>query len=100
MTKPPFDYDRYEEGRGVNYWELNPPLQEEVHRTYPADEFEWAEERLTEFGAVVGETIADNADRIDDHEPELQTYDKHGDLLNEVHYHPDHRVGDEFLPLS
>ncbi len=89
MAEPPFDYSRYEEGREVNYWEMNPVLQAEVRRTYPDDEFEWAKDRLDDFGAVVGHTIADNADRIDDHGPELQTYDKHGDLANEVHYHPD-----------
>jgi acyl-CoA dehydrogenase len=97
MEEPPFDYSEYEEGRHVNYWQLNPALQEEVRRTYPGDEFEWAEERLDEFGEVVGETIADNADRIDTHDPELQTYDKHGDLLNEVHYHPDQFENEEAI---
>ena len=89
MTDPPFDYSEYDEGRHCNYWELNPVLQDEVKRLYPVDEFEWAEEKLAEFGGLVGHTIADNADRIDEHGPELQTHDKHGELLNAVHYHPD-----------
>ena len=89
MIEPPFEYGDFEEGRHRNYWRLNPPLQREVKRTYPEDEFEWAEAKLDDFGGIVGETIADNADRIDDHGPELQTYDRYGELLNEVHYHPD-----------
>ncbi|MEF8773601.1 MAG: acyl-CoA dehydrogenase family protein [Halobacteriales archaeon] len=89
MPEPPFDYGDYEEGRHLNYWEMNPPLQAEAERLYPDEEFEWAEGKLAAFGGIVGHTVADNADRIDDHPPELQTYDKHGDLLNEVHYHPD-----------
>jgi len=89
MVDPPFDYNTFDEGRHVNYWELNPVLQDEAERLYPDNEFAWAEEKLDEFGHIVGHTIADNADRIDQHGPELQTHDKHGELLNEVQYHPD-----------
>lgn len=89
MDTPPFDYSQFEEERHVNYWELNPPLQDEAKRVYPTDEYEWAEAKLAEFGRLVGHTIADNADRIDRHGPELHTHDKHGDLRNEVRYHPD-----------
>lgn len=88
MPAPPIEYDRYEEGRHLNYWELNKPLQREAARVYPDDEFEWAEEKLSQFGAALGHTVADNSDVVDENGPELQTYDKHGDLLNEVHYHP------------
>ncbi|MFW5905759.1 MAG: acyl-CoA dehydrogenase family protein, partial [archaeon] len=89
MTEPPFDYGDFEEGRHCNYWELNPVLQDEAKRHYPDDEFDWAETRLDAFGGLVGHTVADNADRIDRHGPVLQTHDKRGELLNEVHYHPD-----------
>jgi acyl-CoA dehydrogenase len=88
MVGPPFDYGDYEEGRHCNYWRLNPALQAEARRAYPDDEFEWAESKLEAFGGVVGHTIADNADVVDEHGPELRTYDKHGDLLNAVEYHP------------
>jgi len=39
-------------------------------------------------GAVVGDPIAANADRIDDHPPELHPYDAYGDRSNHVEYHP------------
>ena len=89
MVEPPIEYEQFEEGRHVNYWDLNPVLQEEARRLYPDDEFEWAEEKLQEFGHIVGHTIADNADRIDRHGPTLQSHDKYGELLNQVEYHPD-----------
>lgn len=89
MPEPPFDYSEFDEGRDYNYWTLNPVLQSEAERYYPDEEFSWAADKLAAFGALVGNTIAANADRIDEHGPEVQTYDKHGDLLNEVTYHPD-----------
>ncbi|WP_338728972.1 acyl-CoA dehydrogenase family protein [Haladaptatus sp. DJG-WS-42] len=88
MSHDSVDYTQFEEGRHLNYWELDETLQFEARRTYPADEFEWAEPRLGEFGHVVGHTIADNADTIDKHGPELSTYSKHGEVINEVEYHP------------
>lgn len=88
MTREAIDYGQFEAGRDANYWELDRTLQFEARRVYPDDEFAWAESRLSEFGDVVGSTIADNADRIDRHEPELHTYDEEGAVRNEVEYHP------------
>jgi acyl-CoA dehydrogenase len=84
----PIDYGQFEEGRHVNYWALDRTLQDEIRRIYDGDEFTWGAERLSEFGAAVGHEMADNADTVDKHDPELHTYDKHGDLRNEVEYHP------------
>ncbi|WP_126663918.1 acyl-CoA dehydrogenase family protein [Haloterrigena salifodinae] len=80
------DHGRFDEGRAINYWELDRPLERELRRLYTNDEFEWAEPRLAEFGEVVGHTIADNADYIDDHGPELESYDELGEVQNHVRY--------------
>jgi acyl-CoA dehydrogenase len=88
MTGEPIDYGQYEEGRHVNYWELDPVFRDEVARMYPDDEFAWAEEKLAEFGEVVGHDIADNADVVDEEGHTLHTYDKDGNVVNEVRYHP------------
>ena len=88
MTREAIDYGQFEEGRDVNYWTLDHTLQSEAKRTYPDEEFAWAESMLEDFGDVVGSTVADNADCIDRHGPELHTYDRHGDIKNEVEYHP------------
>ena len=76
MTREAIDYGQWEAGRDVNYWELDRTLQYEARRTYPDEEFSWAEPRLAAFGDMVGSMIADNADRIDRHGPELHTYDR------------------------
>ncbi len=88
MTEPPFQYGQFDEGRHLNYWALEPALAREARRVYTEDEYQWAEPTLEAYGRIVGETIADNADTVDDHGPILHTYDKRGDLLNEVEYHP------------
>ncbi|TYL39551.1 acyl-CoA dehydrogenase [Natronococcus pandeyae] len=90
------DYGQYDEGRHVNYWRLDRTLERELRRVYNAEEFEWAEPRLESFGETVGHTIADNADYVDDHGPELEPYDKHGEVQNYVRY-PAEQFEDERL---
>ncbi|MDJ1432685.1 acyl-CoA dehydrogenase family protein [Halostagnicola sp. A-GB9-2] len=80
------DFGEFDEGRGVNYWELDRALQRELERIYTDSEFEWAESRLSTFGRTVGHKIADNADYIDDNGPVLESYDKHGEIQNYVRY--------------
>jgi acyl-CoA dehydrogenase len=88
MAADPISYGDYEEGRNCNYWELDPTLRFEARRVYPEAEFEWAEPVLDEFGEVLGHRMADTADRIDREGHELRSFDKYGDRLNEVEYHP------------
>ncbi|WP_049889302.1 acyl-CoA dehydrogenase family protein [Natronolimnohabitans innermongolicus] len=80
------DYGQFEEGRHVNYWDLDHPLERALRRTYTDEEYEWAEPHLAAFGETVGRTIADNADYVDDHGPELHTYDDLGEVWNHVRY--------------
>ena len=82
----PIDYGQFEEGRHCNYWALDRTIQRELARVYPDEAFAWAEPRLSGFGEVVGEVIADNADYVDSHGPELRTYNKHGEVQNLVEY--------------
>ncbi|WP_254766141.1 acyl-CoA dehydrogenase family protein [Salinilacihabitans rarus] len=80
------DYGDLPAGRGVDYWDLDRTLRREVRRVYDEDEYEWAEPRLREFGRRVGHTIADNADYVDEHGPELEPYDAYGEVQNYVRY--------------
>ncbi|WP_439026252.1 acyl-CoA dehydrogenase family protein [Haloarchaeobius sp. DT45] len=82
------DYGRFEDGRHVNYYDLDHTVQREVHRVTPRADYDWADEQLRSFGQVVGDTIADNADLVDDHGPILHTYDRDGEVRNFVEYHP------------
>ncbi len=87
MTREPLEYGQLAEGK-CNYWAWDPTLRDEARRVYPDEEFEWAERILDEYGAVVGNTIADNSDIIDRNGPELHTYDGDGEVQNHVEYHP------------
>ncbi len=84
------DYGQYEEGKGLSYWAMDPVLQYEVRRTYSEDEYGWAESRLADFGKTVGTVIADHSETLDTHDPTLHTYDRDGEVENEVEYHPVH----------
>ncbi|WP_254521602.1 acyl-CoA dehydrogenase family protein [Natrinema caseinilyticum] len=88
------DYGDLDEGRHVNYWTFDRTLQRELRRVYDPADFEWAEPRLEEFGELIGHTVADNADYVDDHGPELETYDEYGDVQNFVRYPAEQREND------
>ena len=90
------DYGRFDVGRHVNYWTLDRTIQRELRRVYDSTDFSWAESRLSAFGDVVGHTIADNADYVDAHGPELHTHDELGEVQNYVRY-PAEQVEDERL---
>ncbi|WP_435194447.1 acyl-CoA dehydrogenase family protein [Natronomonas sp. EA1] len=93
----PIDYGQYEAGRECNYWALDPTLQAAVRHAYTDEEFAWAESVLSEFGHVAGHTLADTSNRIDRHGPILHTYDKEGNIRNEVEYHPDQHENERIV---
>ena len=90
------DYSRFQEGRHVNYWSLDGTARREIERIYDDDDFEWAEPRLEELGEIIGHVVADNADYVDKHGPELHSYDKHGEIQNFVRY-PAEQIENEEL---
>ena len=67
----------------VNEFITNIPLAEGVHR-YDAD---WATDELTATGAYVATAeFQHDADRANRIEPELHTFDAHGNRIDEVEY--------------
>ena len=82
------DYGRFDRGHGdaLNYWTLDPTLRFEARRVYPDDEFEWASGLLEKFGDSVAGPIAENAEEIDRQGMGLDTYDRDGEVVNEVRY--------------
>ncbi|MEF8840477.1 MAG: acyl-CoA dehydrogenase family protein [Haloarculaceae archaeon] len=82
------DYGRFDRGRGdaLNYWTLDPTLRFEARRAYPEGEYEWARDRLEAFGDAVAGPIAENAEEIDRQGMDLDTYDRDGEVINEVRY--------------
>ncbi|MFC6953574.1 acyl-CoA dehydrogenase family protein [Halorubellus litoreus] len=80
------DYAALDRGRHVNYHAYDPTLRRAVDRVLDGDDHAAATERLRAFGEHAGHTIADHADYVDDHGPELRTYGDHGDVVNDVRY--------------
>jgi alkylation response protein AidB-like acyl-CoA dehydrogenase len=72
----------------ANYWDADPALRRAVRRALPDDDWPDSDPRLADFGRAVAETIAPNSDTVDRHPPELHTHDAHGEVANEVEYHP------------
>ncbi|MEE6209875.1 acyl-CoA dehydrogenase family protein [Salarchaeum sp. III] len=87
MTRK-LSYADLDAGRDCNYWTYDRTLQRHARRIYDSDDFDWAEPRLRDWGDTVGHTITNNADAANRHGPELHTYDRYGDVQNEVEYHP------------
>ncbi|WP_276257507.1 acyl-CoA dehydrogenase family protein [Haloglomus litoreum] len=88
MATDPIDYDALDEAADCSYWEYDPTLRGVAERLYPESDLNWARSRLSEFGEVLGHTVAHNADLIDENPPELHTYDDYGEVQNHVEYHP------------
>ncbi|WP_227130893.1 acyl-CoA dehydrogenase family protein [Halorubellus salinus] len=80
------DFADLDGGRHVNYYAYDPTLRRAVDRVLDGDDHAAATERLRAFGEHAGHTIADHADYVDDHGPELRTYGDHGDVVNDVRY--------------
>ncbi|QLD90379.1 acyl-CoA dehydrogenase family protein [Natronomonas salina] len=83
----PLDYSALERGRDCNYWEYDRALQRTVERRCDADGLE---DLLSSFGELIGTTVTNNADVVEENPPELRTYDRNGERINEVDYHPAH----------
>jgi acyl-CoA dehydrogenase len=83
----PIDYAPLADADGCNYLAYDRTLARQLRRSYGDD---WADAGsvVREFAGVVGTTIAANAEVIDRHGPTLHTYDRHGEVVNEVEYHP------------
>src|SRR2546423_7732276 len=82
------DYSALESTIGQNWYELDPDLQARVGRDAPAEDFDWADKTLRDFGALVGGPVAANAELSDLHPPELVRYDKWANEVGEIVHHP------------
>ena len=82
------DYAAIDTTIGKDWYELDPDLKARVKRDAPADDYEWADAKLHDFGTLIGTTVAPNADIIDANPPELVRYDQWANDLNTVVHHP------------
>ncbi len=82
------DYAAYEQAIGLNWYEVDPDLQDTVERLVPAGDRVDADARLREMGGLCGGAVAERAERTDREPPQLERYDRWGNDVGEVVHHP------------
>ncbi len=74
--------------RGQNFFSLDRNLQDLLARLNPPAAAAWAA-TLTDFGAFVGGPLDEQAEYTDRHgPPELEPYDRDGNLTNHIVHNP------------
>lgn len=83
------DYAIHEQAVGLDWYASDPNLRFLLDRHLPdPDDRAFAEERVAEFGRLVGGDVARRAEITDKHGPELRRYDNWGLEVDEVVHHP------------
>jgi alkylation response protein AidB-like acyl-CoA dehydrogenase len=82
------DYASIDSSLGQDFYGLDPDLQAIVRRECAADDLPWADEKLHEFGTLIGEVVAPNAEVIDRNPPRLVRWDRWANEVGEVEHHP------------
>jgi alkylation response protein AidB-like acyl-CoA dehydrogenase len=81
------DYAAIDSTIGQDFYALDPDLQARVRRDCPPGDLEWADTKLHEFGLLIGNVVAPNADIIDRNPPRLERYDRWANEVNEITHH-------------
>ncbi|MFB6284304.1 MAG: acyl-CoA dehydrogenase family protein [Halobacteria archaeon] len=79
------------------FWDRDEALRQEVRARYDGAVKRWSEEFLRNLAVETAETIDGNAAQIDRKPPELETYDRRGNVKNEVVYHPAHKDNEKLV---
>jgi len=82
------DYAEFERAIGLNWYEIDPDLQDTIRRYVPSDQVNVADERLRDMGALFGGEIAERAESTDRNPPRLERFDRWGNEVNRVVHHP------------
>lgn len=82
------DYAQFDAAIGLNFYEVDRDLQDTIRRLVAPEDYEAADTRLREMGALCGGPIAERAERTDRNPPKLERYDRWGNETNRVVHHP------------
>jgi hypothetical protein len=82
------DYSQFDRAIGLNWYEVDPDLQDTIRRYVPADDFTAADARLREVGLLIGGPVAERAETTDRNPPRLERFDRWGNEVNRVVHHP------------
>ena len=82
------DYAELESAVGEDFYGFDPDLQAVVQRECPPQDHEWTDRKLHEFGRLIGEVVAPNAEIIDRNPPRLVRYDRWAEEIDLIEHHP------------
>ena len=83
------DYRAFESAFGLDWYEVDPNLRFVLDHLLPdPDDRAFAEEKVGEYGALAGKTLAARAEITDKHGPQLRRFDQWGRESNEIVHHP------------
>ena len=85
----PSAFRRFEEGRGQNYYDIDPDLRSVLGLHLEASTMAWAEECLRALGGRCGTDVVRRADAYDRVGHALVRYDRFGHDVSRVDHHPD-----------
>ena len=81
------DYANLESAIGLNWYDIDPNLQQLVERLAAPADRPYVEQQLRNMGGVIGERVAARAEVTDKNPPRLEKYDSWGNEVNEVVHH-------------
>ncbi|HTY55481.1 MAG TPA: acyl-CoA dehydrogenase family protein [Candidatus Binataceae bacterium] len=82
------NYEEFDSAIGLNWYEIDPDVQQVMRRMLDPVDLEWCEPELIKFGALCGGAIASRAETTDKHPPELTKFDRWGEAVDRVVHHP------------
>lgn len=82
------DYAAFDSAIGLNWYDIDPNLQQIIHRNLDPADLEWCEPELRKIGALTGGPIAARAEITDKNPPQLVKFDRSGEQIDEVIHHP------------
>ncbi|MGH2760471.1 MAG: acyl-CoA dehydrogenase family protein [Actinomycetota bacterium] len=82
------DYSQLDRAVGLNWYEIDPDLQDTVRRHVADEDLPAADKRLREVGALIGGPVAERAEMTDKNPPRLERFDRWGNEVNRVVHHP------------
>jgi acyl-CoA dehydrogenase len=81
-------YQEFDSAIGLNWYEIDPNLQQLMHRLLAPEDLEWCEPELRRIGALIGGPIAARAEVTDKNPPRLVQFDRWGERIDEIVHHP------------
>ena len=81
------DFAALESAIGLNWYDVDPNLQQLVERLALPEDRAFADEQLRNMGGVIGGPVAERAEITDKHPPRLEKYDAWGNEVNEIVHH-------------